>query len=288
MLGDVEAVYLFEDYRLVGALTLPHALTIQKEGRPYASIRYSSIALEDPSGLAIFDVPEGLRDQADAVVADADADAWAPLTWAPVAPGVYHAVGFSHHSMVVEFPTFVVVVEAPYTEAQGLTLGRRVETELGKPIRYVVPSHPHYDHTGGVRALAAEGADVLTARGHEAEIRKLVEAPHSNPPDALARRATAGHEVGQVEVFAGTATIEEGAQSLELYEVTTIPHVNPKVLAYVPSSGALFQSDLFFGGPGPDATALHAAVTDLGLDVETIVGGHGGVLPFDTLTQAAL
>jgi hypothetical protein len=81
--------------------------------------------------------------------------------------------------------------------------------------------------------------------------------------------------------------IEEGDQRLELYEVTTIPHVQPFLLAFVPSAGAIFESDLFFGGPGPDATALYEAVRDLELDVQMIVGGHGGVLPFSSLEQAA-
>lgn len=285
MLGDVDAVYTFADYRAVGDLVLPHSLTIEKQGRPYAAIEYSDISINGTDALEVFSIPDDIVDQADAVIA-ADGP-WVPLTWAPVAPGVYQAVAFSHHSMVVEFPSFVVVVEGPYTEAQALTLARRIEVELGKPIRYVVPSHPHYDHTGGIRALASVGANVLVARGHEAELRGIVGSPHTNPPDALARRAAAGAEVGTIEVFTAMTTIEQGAQSLELYEVTTIPHVVPKVLAYVPSSGALFQSDLFFGAPGPDATALYDAIAERGLDVEHIVGGHGGLLSFSALEQAA-
>ena len=77
--------------------------------------------------------------------------------------------------------------------------------------------------------------------------------------------------------------ITEGEQTLQLYEVNGIPHVAPKVLAFVPSTGVLFQSDLFFGGPGPDATALYEAIQNYALKVEQIVGGHGGVLPYSAL-----
>lgn len=277
MLGDVEAEYYYSDYREVSGVMVPFANVTIKDGAPYSSMNYTDIRINDAAALAIFDIPEDVQDQADAVVAAGGA--WVPLAWTPVTDTVTHIVAFSHHSMVVEFPEFVVVVEGPYTEAQSLTLAHMIEENIGKPIRYVVPTHPHYDHTGGLRGLAASGASVLAASGHEDEIRGIVESPHTNPPDALAERAEQGAEIGQVEVFSGMTEISDGDQVLKLYEVTTIPHVNPKVLAFVEGDGILFQSDLFFGGPGPDAIALAEAVAELGLDVTQVVGGHGGVIP---------
>jgi len=287
MWGDTNSIYVLDDWRPVGAVVLPHGVEIRKDDGVYADLQYTEITVNDPAALAIFDIPADASAQADEVVA-ANGDAWVPLQWVPVADSVFHAVAFSHHSMVVEFPSFVVVVEGPYTEAQSLTLARLIEQNIGKPIRYVVPTHPHYDHTGGVRALAAVGANVLVAAGHEAELRMIVESPHSNPPDALARNLDLGIEVGRVEVFSGMETISEDGQSLQLHEVLDIPHVAPKVLAFVPATGVLFQSDLFFGGPGPDASALATAITRLGLNVQQIVGGHGGVMPFSALQTAVV
>lgn len=283
--GDTNSIYVPGDWRQVGDLLLPHTLEIRKDDGVYASLRYHLITLNDAAALAVFEIPEDTRAQADAVVAAAG-EAWVPLQLEPVAEGVWHAVAFSHHSMVVEFPSFVVVVEGPQTEAQSLTLARMIEQDIGKPIRYVVPTHPHHDHTGGIRALVALGANVLVAAGHEAELRMIVEAPHSNPPDVLARNLNEGIEVGRVEVFSGMELISEEGQSLQLHEASGIPHVSPAVLAFVPLGGVLFQSDLFFGGPGPDASALAAAITGLGLQVQQIVGGHGGVLPYAMLEAA--
>jgi glyoxylase-like metal-dependent hydrolase (beta-lactamase superfamily II) len=285
MWGDTNALYVLDDWRQVDGLRLPFSLEIRKDDGIYASLQYDTIRLNTADELAVFTVPADVSDQADAVVA-ANGAAWVPLQWNPVAEHVFHAVAFSHHSMVVEFPTFVAVVEAPYTEAQSLTLARLIEQQLGKPIRYVVPTHPHYDHTGGVRALVGLGATVLVAAGHEAELRMIVESPHSNPPDLLARNRQAGLPVGQVSVFRGMEVLTEGEQSLQLHEVMGIPHVSPKVLPFVPATGVLFQSDLFFGGPGPDATALAAAIDALALQVQQIVGGHGGVLPYSVLQSA--
>ncbi|HEY0964164.1 MAG TPA: MBL fold metallo-hydrolase [Pseudomonadales bacterium] len=285
MRGDTDAMYVLDDWRAVGDIELPHALQIRKSDGVYADLKYDTITVNDANALAVFEIPADVTSQADEVVA-AGGKAWASLQWNPVAEHVTHVVAFSHHSMVVEFPSFVVVVEAPYTEAQSLMMARMIEENIGKPIRYVVPTHPHYDHTGGVRALASLGANVLVAGGHEAEMRMILEAPHTNPPDALAAKIAAGAEVGRLEVFMASTEIVEGGQSLQLYEVQGIPHVGPKVLPLVVPTGVLFQSDLFFGAPGPDASALYEAIKQRNLTVQQIVGGHGGVFPYSALEAA--
>ena len=285
MKGDTEAVYALSNYQEVDGLMLPFKLVISKTDGIFLNLNYESIEI-NPEGLADwFELPEELAADAEQVLANPEG--WVALDWQPVTEHVTHIVAFSHNSMLVEFPDYVVVVEGPYTEAQSITLAREVEERLGKPIRTVVPSHPHYDHTGGLRAFASMGATILTTVGHEAEIRGIVEARHSNPPDALARQREASARVGEVEVFRDTTDITEDELSLELYAVNDIPHVEPMVLAYVPEERVLFQSDLFFGAPGPDAQALHSAINQLGLDVEHIVGGHGGVLSFAALEEAA-
>lgn len=285
MRGDHSALYVLGDWRPAGNVVLPHTLEIRKDDGVYANLAYDTITVNDKDALRIFDIPDDAKAQADAVIA-ANGKAWVSLQWNPVAANVTHALAFSHHSMVVEFPSFVVVVEAPYTEGQSQMLARLIEERIGKPIRYVVPTHPHYDHTGGIRALAALGANVLVAAGHEAELRMIVESPHTNPPDALAKSVEAGMEVGRIEVFSGMTEITEAGQTLQLFEASGIPHVAPKTLAFVPATGVLFQSDLFFGAPGPDARALYEAIKAYGLEVEQIVGGHGGVLPYSSLEAA--
>jgi glyoxylase-like metal-dependent hydrolase (beta-lactamase superfamily II) len=159
----------------------------------------------------------------------------------------------------------------------------------GKPIRYAAVTHHHYDHTGGVRGLAAAGATILAEKGHEAELRMIVETTHTNPPDALENAKKAGR-AGGLEIFQGKKVLSDGKQTLELYPISGNPHVDPKVIAYVPSARAVFQSDIWFPGlgapAGPDAVHLLQSIETLKLPVATHVGGHGGVGPHAELVNA--
>jgi hypothetical protein len=248
MLGDLPALYVLADYRMAGAVRLPHQITIRKGGRDYSSVRFSSMTINDPSAEAAFAIPDEAASEANQAIA---AGEFSRVSLTKVADAVYLARAYSHNSLVVEFPQWLAIVEAPYTEAQSTTLARVVGEQFpGKPIRYAAVTHHHFDHTGGVRGIAAQGANILVESGHEAAIRELLDAPHTNPPDELAKKRAGQAPAGSIEVFTGKKVVADGKQSLELYAIAGSPHVEPMVLAYVPSARVLFQSDLWFPGTG--------------------------------------
>jgi glyoxylase-like metal-dependent hydrolase (beta-lactamase superfamily II) len=287
MLGDAPSQYVFADYKDVGGLKLPHKITIRKLGQPYSEVQYTSASVNDAAAEATFAIPASANDEAMKAVAAGD---YSPVALIKIADGLYFARAYSHNSMVVEFPSWLAVVEAAYTDAQSATLARVLNEQFpGKPIRYAAVTHHHYDHTGGVRGLAAVGATILAEKGHEAELRMIVETPHTNPPDALENARKTGN-AGALKIFEGKMVLSEGKQTLELYSITGNPHVEPKVIAYVPSARALFQSDIWFPGlgapAGPDAVHLLQSIDALKLPVTTHVGGHGGVGPHAELVKA--
>jgi glyoxylase-like metal-dependent hydrolase (beta-lactamase superfamily II) len=287
MLGDVPAQYLLSDYRDVNGLKLPHKITIRKDSQPYSDVQFASIVVNDAGVDAVFAIPDSANAEVDKAIQAGD---YSPIAIIKIGDGVYFARAYSHNSMVVEFPTWLAVVEAAYTDAQSATLVRTLAEQFpGKPIRYAIVTHHHFDHTGGVRGLAAVGATILVNKGHEPVLRTIVEKPHTNPADALENARKAG-KAGSLELYDGKKVLSEGKQSLELYPITGNPHVEPKVLAYAPSARALFQSDLFFpatGAPaGPEAVHLLQSIRALRLRVDTNVGGHGGVGPFAELEKA--
>ena len=82
----------------------------------------------------------------------------AGVTLTKLGEDVYFAGGGSHHSLFVVFQDHVVVVEAPLNEERSLAvLAKIAETAPGKPVRYVVPTHYHFDHSGRAAHLHREG-----------------------------------------------------------------------------------------------------------------------------------
>jgi glyoxylase-like metal-dependent hydrolase (beta-lactamase superfamily II) len=285
MLGDVNAQYILSDYKAVGDVQLPHHIKVLKGGEPYSEVQFASIVANDPKAADVFAIPDAIKGQAETAAKEADAF---PMNLVKVSNGVYHAQAFRHHSLVVEFPTFLAVVEAPYLETQSRMLAKVAATQFpNKPIRYAAVTHPHWDHVGGVRGMAALGATILVAKGQEPAIRKLLEAPHTHPPDDLAK---AGDRAGKIETFDDKKEIKEGNQTLQLIAFTGSPHVEPMVMAYVPSGRVLFNSDLWFSGIGvpgsPAAAQLLEAIQKANLRVDTMAGGHGLVGPYSELTRA--
>ena len=290
MLGDVPAQYILDDYKSVGGVMLPHHITIRKGDKDYSDVHYTSMSVNDPSALQVFAIPDEAAKEADQAIAAGD---FSRVELVKVADNLYFARAYSHNSMIVEFPSWLAMVEAPYTEAQTKTLARLLEQQFpGKPVKYAAVTHHHYDHTGGVRGIAALGATVLVEKGHEPAIKELLDARHTHPQDELDKRRNGqpARPVGSIEVYEGKKVITDGKQSLELYAFTGSPHVEPMVLAYVPAARAMFQSDLWFPGTGapagPEAKQLLESVNQLNLRVDTNLGGHGGVGPFAELVKA--
>jgi len=76
---------------------------------------------------------------------------------------VYLLAGGSHNSVLVEFRDFVAVVEAPLNDERSIAVIAEVKRLVpNKPIRYVVNTHHHWDHSGGLRRYVAEGAQIIT------------------------------------------------------------------------------------------------------------------------------
>jgi glyoxylase-like metal-dependent hydrolase (beta-lactamase superfamily II) len=211
-----------------------------------------------------------------------------PVTVTSVGENAYLVGGGSHHSLAVVLGDHVVVVEAPLNEERSLAVMAKIaETAPGKPVRYVVPTHYHFDHSGGLRTYIARGVTVVTTPGNRAFVERLAAAPHTIRPDLLARQP----RPPVIETFTGKRVFGEGAGTLEVLDVGPNPHVTEAVIAYLPRAKAVFVSDLFTipaQGPFPPASPalVHFGERIKALAVETFAPGHGRIGTMEDLKAA--
>ena len=79
-----------------------------------------------------------------------------------MAAGVYLLGGGPANSYMVEFNDFVAVFEAPGNEERSLAVIEEIaKLAPDKPIRWLISSHPHFDHIGGLRTYLHIGATIV-------------------------------------------------------------------------------------------------------------------------------
>jgi glyoxylase-like metal-dependent hydrolase (beta-lactamase superfamily II) len=205
-----------------------------------------------------------------------------------LANGVWYLRGGSHHSVAVEFDDFVTVIEAPLDEARSLAVIEEVHRIIpNKPIEYLVNTHHHFDHLGGVRTYVWEGATIVT---HESNYlfykNELVShEPWTIEPDRLSLYPPTEQDEGYIfEVVYQRYGITDGRRTLALYLVQGLNHTPDMLMAYLPAEKILIQADLGNAPPpnaqpqaNPSASSLslYDNVKAYGLDVETVAPLHG-------------
>lgn len=277
--GDTLTEQIYSDYRSVGGVKVPFRFVVRNAGEIVQELAYSEVRINTPLEPAMFDVPRDLLDQPSA-----------PMQVASFAPGLHFIGGGTHNSLAVVFRDHVIVVEGPLSSDRSRAVLDKVrELAPGKPVRYVVNTHYHYDHSGGLREYIAEGVAVVTHEVNAGFIRRMAAGPgRTLRRDRLSLKPA---EPG-IETVTDKRVFSDGEQTLELYLVPN-SHVNGMLVAYLPTQKVLFNSDLFsIPAVGPLSPAndfaveLREAIRKLGLKVETLAGGHGRVGTFAELEKA--
>src|SRR5262249_56181731 len=78
--------------------------------------------------------------------------------------------------------------EGPLNDDRALAvINEPLSMVPNKPIKYLIVSHHHFDHSGGVRAFAGEGATLIIHDASKAYLEKVVAASATVSPDHLAK-----------------------------------------------------------------------------------------------------
>ena len=213
-----------------------------------------------------------------------------------IADGVYLLGGGPANSYMVEFNDFVAVFEAPGNEERSLAVIEEiVKLAPKKPIRWLITSHPHFDHIGGLRTYLHLGSTIVTHMinldflNHDV----LSYEPRTMKPDIVSMwPPTEMAEGYNYEAVQESYVIADDSRILRVSYVQPLSHVAGMLMAYLPEEGIVFQADLFNTHELPKATQLPAMrslfnqVERMGLDIETIAPVHGQPVPWSVFEEA--
>ena len=269
--GDTPVVTTFADYKESGGVKFPSRLVQHQGGFPTLELTISEV---QPNAALTLPVPAAVQS---ATIPAPKADAQ------KIAEGVWYVAGGSHHSVAVEFPDYVAVIEGPQNEARSIAVIDEVKKVVAnKPIRYVINTHHHFDHSGGLRTFAAEGATIITHAMNRPFYDKAFAAPRTLNPDKLA----ASKKTAKFETFTDKKVLSGPGRALELYHLRGNPHNDAILIAYLPKERLLIEVDVYSPPAGNTPLApiprsfamnLYDNVQRLKLDVDKVVPLHGRI-----------
>ena len=265
-IGDTRVVWFYDEYGTAGPVRVPFAYRATVGGAPLLYMRVDSVVSDSGRLSAFFAAPEG---HGPPIEVDPGSDPSADASVEAVSDGVYivRSLRAGFHPMFVEFDDFVVAIDAPagyplmfeipagdvapapttdWLSRRYIELIRR--TLPDKPIRYVVLTHFHNDHAGGVRAFVAEGATVVAGRAAEEAIRAFYEAPQAIAPDELARHPAPL----SLHALDAPLILGDDRRSIEIYPLEGSPHAADMLFVHLPDDDLAFESDLLNGVPADD------------------------------------
>lgn len=305
--GDARLEVFYDDWAEVNGIRVPTRLTHRLAGHIIHHQTRTNVQfdLEPDSGL--FDIPDDLKTPPDpqryawglrasqmfnryllmGVPFDIDQTSPGALTIKQLAPGVFHVLAPLHNSMVIEMRDHLIVLESPLYDERTQAVLAAIRTRWpDRPVKYLVASHFHHDHIGGIRGYGAMGATLITSALIEDDVEDIFKRTHSIYPDTFERNPR-DVEIEGVEANE-PRILTDGQRRVHIFEVPN-RHAAGSLVTYIEDAKMVFVSDLYnpelFWAPLPPSfdgwsKDLLKGLRNAGLDIEFVAGAHGGVVSY--------
>ena len=298
----------YSDWRDVSGVKIAFSIAYTLNRMKVANLKLANVVVNPSLPPKTFEIPQGMlsaaakpapanatpyqwiiRRQFSGFYYDSDAkytDDLDSLKLVDVATNVSQTQGGTHNTLFIATNTYLIAIEAPNDDGQAIqSIDMAKKRYPGKPIRYLVLTHHHVDHVGGMRTYAAEGATIVLGKGNGEYLRQALVRPETLNPDAPKKTFTP--KVVEVD---GKWSVNDGGREVDAYIVEN-PHVSPMLIVFVPDAKLGIVTDLYVpGAPPPSNTEVAALVKGVdkwGIRPERFAGGHGSVGPYADVVAAA-
>ena len=308
--GDVNYDLVLSDWRAAGKLQVPGTRKYELNGKTVSEVQVSDVEANAPVPAERVAIPGALlgtaakpatskvpyqwvvRRQFIGTYLDSDNPSFDTRAAVPglklseVGAGIQQVLGGSHNSLLIEMKDHLIAFDAPVSDAQALwTLTAAKEKFPNKPVKYLVLMHHHMDHSGGLRAYAAQGATIVVAKANVDYFRKVLAAPFTRNPHLSPRDLSATPLVD----VADRHVLRDGTREVTL-QVIENPHSVGMMYGYIADANLGWVTDLWSPGRdplpeklNPNQAALVAGVKKAGLVPAKFVSSHGSSGEFAAL-----
>jgi glyoxylase-like metal-dependent hydrolase (beta-lactamase superfamily II) len=267
----------YSGYRDYGGVKFPTHIQQSQGGFPVLDLEVKEVRANAPAGI---EVPPPVQSFTERVASEKAAD------------GVWFLGGGTHNSVLIEMRDHLILVESPlYDGRASAVLAEAKRLAPGKPIRWVIDSHHHFDHSGGLRTAAAEGATLVTSEQARLWFEQVLANPNSISPDALAKSGRKPQLTG----VNGQRSFSDGARTVDVYMIEDSVHARGFMMVWLPKERLLIEADAFTPGPPnapppaqPNANQVNLVsnMERLKLNPERILPLHGRMAPASELYTA--
>jgi glyoxylase-like metal-dependent hydrolase (beta-lactamase superfamily II) len=269
-LGDMLFEASYSDYKDAGGAQFPMHIVQKQGGYPVFDLIVSDVKVNAAVNIQ---PPQG-RGGAPAAAAAAPAAQSEKL-----GDGVYLITG-GYAVIAIDFKDYIAIVESGQNEARGMAVIAEAKRLIpNKPIKYLINTHSHIDHSSGLRAFVAEGATILTHQINKPYLEKVLSAPHTLNPD----KAQVAGMKPIVEAVGEKRVLTDGTHVVELHHLQNFGHHDGMLIVYFPKEKVLLEADGYNpqaatatapNPPSPFTTSLLDNIVRLKLDVQRIVPVH--------------
>jgi glyoxylase-like metal-dependent hydrolase (beta-lactamase superfamily II) len=269
VLGDAPAETVFSGRFSAGKWSVPERIVQKVGGYPVLDVRIANAVVDETVAIPA-DVTPPLFD-------------WMAPPRMPsesLADGVFVMPG-RYSALAVDLGDFIVLIESPQSEARATEVIAEAHRLIpGKPIKYVVNTHAHFDHAAGLRVAVADGATIVTQRKNIPFLQDVLNRPRTLRPDALTREPKPIQFLPVDDQLA----LSGGGREIRLYRLKGMDHVDGMLIAWLPQSKVLVEADAFTP-PGKQRSTPPAVLNPynrqllenierLGLDVDRLISIH--------------
>ncbi|HEY3824742.1 MAG TPA: MBL fold metallo-hydrolase [Bryobacteraceae bacterium] len=279
IMGDMHILAVYSGWKDFGGVMAPTKIVQTRGGWPFFTVDVTA-AKANPSDVAtLVPAPAGRGGRGGA--GGPPAPPPMVVTSEKLGDGVYRLTtgAGSYDSVIVEFKDHIMMLEAGQSIARATAYVAETKKLIpGKPITYVMNTHPHSDHTGGLPVLVAEGATIITQKNNVEFLNRALNTPRTLLDDQLAKNP----RKAKIEAVEEKKVYSDGTRTVEMYHIFPAPHSNGLIIAYIPKEKIIFQGD-FSVNPGEPANdhvkALVPVLQRLNLDFDRYINVHASAEP---------